>query len=69
MAELTKPKADSAATSHCCAPEHQADCCEPSEKAECCSPEASSCGCSAAETSGEEIREAVRSRYAAATMR
>ncbi len=65
MAELTESP-DAAATSTCCAPEHQAECCEPSDKAECCEPESSSCGCSAGRSEGEEIREAVRSRYAAA---
>jgi hypothetical protein len=69
MAELTETKSSPAVASDCCSSEQQADCCEPSEKTDCCSPEASNCGCSAAETSGEEIREAVRSRYAAATMR
>jgi len=62
MAELTE--SPDTVTSTCCAPEHQALCCEPSEKAGCCSAESSSCGCSAEQ--GEEIREAVRSRYAAA---
>jgi arsenite methyltransferase len=67
MAELTDTKADRApATSSCCAPEQQDDCCELSEKADCCTPESASCGCSAGEADGEEIREAVRSRYAAA---
>jgi SAM-dependent methyltransferase len=56
MAELTK-SSDDAATSTCCAPERQADCCEP---------ESSSCGCSAGQSDAEEVREAVRSRYAAA---
>ncbi len=65
MAELTDTTAD-APTSTCCAPEQQADCCEPSEKDECCSSESSSCGCSAGQVDGEEIREAVRARYAAA---
>ena len=65
MAELTETT-DDATTSTCCAPEQQADCCEPSEKAECCEPGSSSCGCSAGQVEGEEIREAVRSRYAAA---
>jgi arsenite methyltransferase len=63
MAELTDTH-DQAST--CCAPEQQTDCCEPSEKADCCSSESSSCGCSAGQSEGEEIREAVRSRYAAA---
>jgi len=65
MAELTESP-DEAATSTCCAPEQQADCCEPSAKADCCEPESSSCGCSAGRSDGEEIREAVRTRYAAA---
>jgi arsenite methyltransferase len=65
MAELTDPPHDTA-NSTCCAPEQQATCCEPSEKAGCCSSDSSSCGCSAGQSEGEEIREAVRSRYAAA---
>jgi arsenite methyltransferase len=63
MAELTE-SSDEATT--CCAPEQQSDCCEPSEKADCCSSDSSSCGCSAGQAEGEEIREAVRSRYAEA---
>jgi arsenite methyltransferase len=66
MAELTDTKAPEATDSSCCSTEAQADCCEPTDKADCCSPESSSCGCSAGEASGEEIRDAVRSRYAAA---
>lgn len=66
MAELTDSP-EGAATSTCCAPEQQTDCCEPADKAECCSPESSGCGCSAGQTDhAEELREAVRSRYAAA---
>ena len=65
MAELTETPDDSP-TSTCCAPEQQTDCCEPSEKADCCSSDSSSCGCSAGQSEGEEIREAVRTRYAAA---
>jgi SAM-dependent methyltransferase len=65
MAELTESP-DDATTSTCCAPERQATCCEPAEKAECCEPESSSCGCAAGPGDGEEIREAVRARYAAA---
>jgi arsenite methyltransferase len=65
MAELTD-SSESAATSTCCAPEQQVGCCEPTEKADCCSAESSSCGCSAGQGDGEEIREAVRARYAAA---
>jgi arsenite methyltransferase len=67
MAELTDTRAaDPDISSSCCAPEAQADCCEPEAKADCCEPESSSCGCSAGEAGGEEIRDAVRSRYAAA---
>jgi len=67
MAELTGTTADpSAAASACCAPEQQADCCEPSAKSKCCAPESSSCDCSAGGADGEEIREAVRTRYGAA---
>jgi arsenite methyltransferase len=65
MAELTESPTD-AATFTCCPPEQQADCCEPSEKGDCCSAESSSCSCSAGQSEGEEIREAVRSRYAEA---
>jgi arsenite methyltransferase len=65
MAELTETKSGPA-TSDCCAPEQQGDCCKPSAKAECCDPESSTCGCSAGEANGEEVREAVRRRYAAA---
>jgi SAM-dependent methyltransferase len=66
MAELTQ------APHQCCAPEAQEQCCEPSEKADCCQPESSSCGCDAGRPEAakvgeaEEVREAVRSRYAAA---
>jgi arsenite methyltransferase len=66
VAELTDTKAAEATDSSCCSTEAQADCCEPTDKADCCAPESSSCGCSAGEASGEEIRDAVRSRYAAA---
>ena len=65
MAELTE-STEGTATSTCCAPEQQATCCEPSDKAACCEAESSSCGCSAGQSEGEEIREAVRSRYAEA---
>ena len=66
MAELTRSPERRGPGSACCSTEAQADCCEPTDKAECCAPESSSCGCSAGEASGEEIREAVRTRYAAA---
>jgi len=70
MAELTDSNPGTA-TSTCCAPEQQATCCEPSEKDGCCSSDSSTCGCSAGQKdepaqSGEEIREVVRDRYAAA---
>lgn len=67
MVELTEPT-DDAATSTCCPPERQADCCEAAEKAECCSSESSSCGCAAGQGDGKDIREAVRTRYAAAAV-
>lgn len=63
MAELNETKAGA---SSCCTPEAQEDCCEPTDKADCCGSDSSSCGCSAGERGSEEIREAVRSRYAAA---
>ena len=67
MAELAETKADEApVTSDCCGVDAQAECCEPTDKAECCTPESSSCGCAEGEAGGEEIRDAVRSRYAAA---
>ena len=72
MVELTP------APSECCAPEAQETCCEPSEKAGCCQSGSASCGCDAGQPEAEEardaegapkveeVREAVRSRYAAA---
>ena len=65
MAELS----DDTAT--CCEPAVQAVCCEPAEKASCCGTAASggSCGCAESTTGaegGDEIREQVRERYAAA---
>jgi arsenite methyltransferase len=66
MAELAETKEGEEPASHCCGAEAQAECCEPSDKAECCAPESSSCGCAAGRARGEEIRDAVRSRYAAA---
>ena len=67
MAELAETKAGEApATSDCCGVDAQAECCEPADKAECCDSESSSCGCAEGEAGGEEIRDAVRARYAAA---
>ena len=51
---------------HCCSPSRQESCCEPAAKDECCGPAATvegGCGCS---DGGDEIKEIVRSRYAAA---
>ena len=64
MADLTAP------TNTCCAPAAQETCCEPSAKAACCGTSAAggSCGCAAGAPaeSGDEVRERVRERYAAA---
>ena len=56
MAEVT--------TSDCCAPEAQESCCEPEAKGECCGATDGSCGCGAGKK--DEVRSAVRGRYAAA---
>jgi len=66
MAELTAPTPSS-----CCSTEAQATCCEPSGKAACCGTAAAagSCGCSAGQQTtepGNDIRETVRAKYAAA---
>jgi arsenite methyltransferase len=67
MAGLAETKAgEGLAASDCCGAEAQAECCEPTDKAECCTPESSSCDCAEGEAGGEGIRDAVRSRYAAA---
>jgi arsenite methyltransferase len=72
MAELTTHETttpDSAASS-CCSAAAQETCCEPSEKAACCDTAAAggTCGCAAGQTAttgtAEEVREAVRERYA-----
>jgi arsenite methyltransferase len=57
MAELT--------TDPCCSTDAQASCCEPKAKDECCGTAAAggSCGCSEGH---DDVREAVRERYAAA---
>jgi arsenite methyltransferase len=74
MAELTSPGSSDTTTavSGCCAPSVQETCCEPSDKATCCDASAAgSCGCAAgasAEPSADELREAVRERYAAAAL-
>ena len=66
MAELSETQIKGSTASACCSTEAQTDCCEPAAKSECCEPGSSSCGCSAAD--GDEIRDAVRSRYAAAAV-
>lgn len=78
MAEL-KPApqqpGNQAAGSDCCSASAQATCCEPEAKGKCCGTEhqAGACGCSAgAETvpdDGDELRDRVRDRYAAAAVR
>jgi len=59
---------EQAETSGCCSTDAQESCCEPRAKNECCGDSASgSCGCSAGQKSdGDEIRGAVRARYAVA---
>jgi len=68
MAELTDQKTE--ATSSCCSTELQASCCEPTDKDACCGKSAAdgSCGCSAGQSTSDadDVREAVRARYAAA---
>jgi arsenite methyltransferase len=51
----------------CCTPEAQASCCEPEAKADCCG-HSGNCGCAAGvhESELEQVRETVRTRYAAA---
>ncbi len=70
MAELTQLKTTDGAESSCCSTEAQATCCEPTDKAACCGESAAggSCGCSAGQSTeeAEDVREAVRARYAAA---
>jgi SAM-dependent methyltransferase len=69
MVELTT---QAGGPSSCCAPAAQATCCEPSDKDACCGTAAAggSCGCGAGQSPDdarpEEIREAVRGRYAQA---
>ena len=62
MAELTTTDPSSASC-------EQTACCAPAEKASCCGPEheAGTCGCATGPTANDdELREAVRARYAAA---
>jgi ubiquinone/menaquinone biosynthesis C-methylase UbiE len=71
MAELTTPAETEAAAGGCCSPAAQETCCEPSAKAACCETSAAggSCGCAAGQATlpqGDELRVAVRERYAAA---
>ncbi len=62
MAELN-PK-----TACCCTASEQAPCCEPSAKTACCGQDEAQRGCAAGRTSTgvDDVREEVRSRYAAA---
>ena len=57
-------------TSDCCSASAQEDCCEPEAKGECCGDaHGDGCGCSAGEMPQiDEIRDAVRERYAAAAV-
>ena len=70
MAELTDTQTAADEPASCCSAEAQETCCEPTDKAACCGEAAAggSCGCSAGASTGdaEDIREAVRARYAAA---
>jgi arsenite methyltransferase len=70
MAELTQLTTTDDAQASCCSTEAQATCCEPTDKAACCGESAvgGSCGCSAGKSTNqaEDVREAVRARYAAA---
>ncbi len=70
MADLTELKTTDDAEPSCCSTEAQATCCEPTDKAACCDESAAggSCGCLAGKPTedSEQIREAVRTRYAAA---
>ncbi|MBS1895254.1 MAG: arsenite methyltransferase [Actinobacteria bacterium] len=69
MAELTDTTTTDAAAS-CCSTTAQETCCEPTDKADCCGESAAggSCGCSEGASTGDsdDVREAVRARYAAA---
>jgi arsenite methyltransferase len=71
MAELTTPADPGTAATGCCSPAAQETCCEPSDKAACCDTSAAggTCGCSAGQATlpeTDDLREAVRKRYAAA---
>jgi ubiquinone/menaquinone biosynthesis C-methylase UbiE len=68
MAELKTLEREEPAS--CCVPEAQGDCCEPGAKAECCvEGHPDGCGCSAGrQREPEQVREAVRERYAAAAV-
>ena len=70
MAEMTETKTSADEAGACCSTAAQETCCEPVEKASCCGEAAAggSCGCSAGTSTedAEDIREAVRARYAAA---
>jgi arsenite methyltransferase len=67
MAELTA--LETTDPSGCCAPAVQTTCCEQSEKEACCATSAAggTCGCSAGHDA-DDLRQAVRERYAAAAL-
>jgi len=64
MAELKLTEKEE--QSDCCSPAAQEGCCEPEAKGDCCGADHAegSCGCS--EGGGDELKEVVRERYAAA---
>jgi len=71
MAELKTVDHEEGAAASCCSPSAQQTCCEPEAKSECCGDHhGSGCGCSAREqaatTEADDVREAVRERYAEA---
>jgi arsenite methyltransferase len=65
MAELEN--VETAGSQACCSPAMQEACCEPEAKSECCEPShGSGCGCGAGQAKADDVRDAVRERYAAA---
>ncbi len=52
--------------SECCPPAAQEDCCEPEAKAFCCGEDHADGGCGCPEHEGDELKQVVRERYAAA---
>ena len=69
MAELAAKERENS----CCSTAEQQTCCEPEDKSACCGEGSGACGCSAGRKSadaddGEDVRESVRDRYAAAAV-